>query len=219
METNINKIPVVLHTMDSYSEFWNPWYYFLKKNVTNHGPIYFLSEEKEPDFIDDITHIKTGKGEWGYRLLNGLNMIDGSLIFYMQEDFWVTKNIEFTDNWLSMFKKDKMDCLRISKISKWYDLDNKLDGLYKFKQNSNYTLSHQFSLWNKDFLMSYVLPDENPWSNELKGSKRINKNEHNIYLYENEFYTPVVRKGVLQEEGIKLLEEYKNDTCNVTYYG
>ena len=53
---------------------------------------FFLSEEKEPSFVSKVTHIKTGNGEWGSRLLKGFESIDSQLIIYMQEDFWPKKD-------------------------------------------------------------------------------------------------------------------------------
>ena len=28
--TNISNIPIVLHTMDSYSDYWDNWFFYLK---------------------------------------------------------------------------------------------------------------------------------------------------------------------------------------------
>ena len=101
--------------MDAYSAYWDNWFKLFKKHVKNHGTIYFLTEDKEPDFsfFEDVVHIKTGYGEWGARLLNGLSQIDSDLIFYMQEDFWAIKDITLEDNFLELFKNYKMDCLKI----------------------------------------------------------------------------------------------------------
>ena len=45
---NINEVPILIHTMDAYSTYWDTWYHLFKKYTTNHGPIYFLTEEKVP---------------------------------------------------------------------------------------------------------------------------------------------------------------------------
>jgi hypothetical protein len=99
--------------MDSYSKFWNPWFKLFNLHCKNNGPIIFLSEDKEPDFVNEVTHIKTGKGEWGQRLLVALNQIENDLVFYMQEDFWCVKDYELTDNLLSLFEFYDMDHLHI----------------------------------------------------------------------------------------------------------
>jgi hypothetical protein len=210
----INEIPIVLHTMDSYHHYWDNWYNLFKKYVKNHGPIYFLSEEKEPSFVNDVVHIKTGSEEWGYRLLKGLESIDSDLIFYMQEDFWAVKDIELTDSYLDMFKDYNMDCLKICLNSSLISLESINDTLYKYTQNSKYTLSHQFALWNKEFLMKNVYPFESPWQNEIYGSDRINESEHNIYYIDNNWYEPVCRQGTLQPIGYEILKKH-----NLSFYG
>ena len=165
----INEIPVILHSMDSYSKFWNPWYHLFNLHCKNHGPIIFLSEEKEPDFVNDVTHIKTGKGEWGERLLIALEQIESELVFYMQEDFWCIKDFELKDNILEMFEEYKMDQLHIKENINLIKTIKIKDNLLKFAQDSEYTQNHQFGLWRKSKLKDNVLPNENPWENEING--------------------------------------------------
>jgi hypothetical protein len=205
---NINKIPVILHSMDSYSRFWNPWYFLFKKHCKNHGPIFFLSEEKKPDFASEINHIKTGKGEWGERLLRALDQIDSDLVFYMQEDFWCVKDYELTDQLVEMFQKYGMDQLHIKENTPLISTINVVGDLYRFTQNSDYTQNHQFGLLKKSKLIETVFPHENPWENEIKGTIRLNKTQHNVYLYDFGWYKSVCRKGELKEMGKKILSDY-----------
>jgi hypothetical protein len=204
----INEIPVILHSMDSYSRFWNPWYHLFNLHCKNHGPIIFLSEDKEPDFIDDITHIKTGEGEWGERLLRALKQIDSELVFYMQEDFWCVNDYELTDQLLEMFEKFGMDQLHIKENTPLISTKKITGNLYRFEQKSEYTQNHQFGLWRKDKLIENVLPNENPWENEVDGSKRLNQKPHNIYLLDFYWYVSVCRKGQLMERGEKIIKKY-----------
>ena len=204
----INEIPVILHSMDSYSKFWNPWYHLFNLHCKNHGPIIFLSEEKEPDFVNDVTHIKTGKGEWGERLLIALEQIESEFVFYMQEDFWCIKDFELTDNILEMFEEYKMDQLHIKENINLIKTIKIKDNLLKFAQDSEYTQNHQFGLWRKSKLKDNVLPNENPWENEINGSIRLNKNPHNIYLLDYHWYISVCRRGQLMERGEKIIKKY-----------
>ena len=204
----INQIPIVLHSMDSYRRFWNPWYYLFKLHCKNHGPIIFLSEEVEPDFVSDVIHIKTGKGEWGERLLRALNQIESDLIFYMQEDFWCINDYQLSDELIEMFEKYNMDQLHIKENILLFST-KKIEGiLYRFEQNSDYTQNHQFGLWKKNKLIENVFPNENPWQNEIEGSKRLNKKPHNVYLLDFYWYVSVCRKGQLMERGQKIIEKY-----------
>lgn len=202
-------IPIVLHTFDNYKQYWNPWFYYVKKYIQYPLKIYFLSEELEPDFVKDVIHIKTGKGEWGKRLINGLKQIPETYIFYMQEDFWPCKQIDLS-NMLDTFIEYGMDALRISEKSYLYNLEHIRNNLFKFSQKSNYLMTHQFSLWNKLFFMKYINESDNPWVNEIEQSKVLANNEHSIYLLEEKWYNPVVRKGVLQPNGISMLNDIKN---------
>ena len=211
--TNISDVPIVLHTMDSYSAYWDIWYILFKKYVKNHGTIYFLTEDKVPSFYNEVIHIKTGSGEWGYRLLNGLSQINSDLIFYMQEDFWAVNDIALEDNFLELFKQYEMDCLKMCLTSPLISVKLISDVLYKYNQHSDYTMSHQFALWNKKYFMDNVCAFETPWSNEIYGSQRINKTEHKIYCINNYWYEPVCRRGKLQPIGYDILK-----THNLEFY-
>jgi hypothetical protein len=204
----INEIPVILHSMDSYSRFWNPWYHLFNLHCKNHGPIIFLSEDKEPDFINDVTHIKTGAGEWGERLLRALKQIDSELVFYMQEDFWCVNDYELTDQLLEMFEKHGMDQLHIKENTPLISTKKITGNLYRFEQKSEYTQNHQFGLWRKNKLIENVLPNENPWENEVDGSKRLNQKPHNVYLLDFHWYVSVCRRGQLMERGEKIIKKY-----------
>ena len=82
------------------------------------------------------------------------------------------------------------------------------DNLLKFAQDSEYTQNHQFGLWRKSKLKDNVLPNENPWENEINGSIRLNKNPHNIYLLDYHWYISVCRRGQLMERGEKIIKKY-----------
>jgi len=205
----INEIPIVLHSMDSYSKFWNPWYFLFNLHCKNHGPIFFLSEEKEPDFVSEVTHIKTGKGEWGQRLLDGLSKIDSDILFYMQEDFWCTDDLTLTDDIIKMFDEYQMDQFHIVPIYNTNDAIHIKENVYRLKQNAMYTQNHQFGLWKKHKLIDNVLPHENPWRNEIDGTKRLNETPHNVYVMEHKWYWNASRKGNLSDCGEELIRKHK----------
>lgn len=194
--------------MDSYSKFWNPWFHLFNLHCKNHGPIIFLSEDKEPDFVDQVTHIKTGSGEWGQRLLFALNQIEHDLVFYMQEDFWCVKDFELTDNLLELFESYKMDQLHIKENISLISTEHIQGNLHKFTQNSDYTHNHQFGLWRRQKFIENVLPHENPWTNEIEGSRRLNKNKHNVYLLDIHWYVSVARRGGLMDRGREIIKRY-----------
>ena len=40
---------------------------------------------------------------------------------------------------------------------------------------SKFLMSHQVTLWKKDYLLDQLFKNENPWRNEKRGSKRLKK--------------------------------------------
>lgn len=205
----IDNIPIILHTTDSYEIYWKYWWHFFNKNC-KHKNVVFCNEEKIPQF-NNIKTYQTGIGQWGSRLLNILDYLNTDYIFYMQEDFWVTKEFPYTQAIIDEFILQKLDCWRICEHSNFYSIHKIRDNIYKYNQNSMYTLSHQFSLWKTSFLRKYIDPTHTPWQNETIGSLQINKNIHNIYYTPSPWYHEAIRKGKLKQSSIELLnKEYNN---------
>lgn len=209
---NINNIPIILHTCDKYNQYWNYWWYFTNK-YCQHSNIIFASEEMLPDFSSKITLYRTGTGEWGSRLLNILNNVKTDYVFYMQEDFWPISSFPYTQETIDQFIDEHVHCWRICEYSYLYSLSWINSNIFRYNQNSLYTLSHQFSLWRTDFLKKYILKSENPWENETYGSLRMNKSNHKIYFQSNKWYESVVSKGILQNNGKIMLEKENINIC------
>lgn len=203
---SIENIPIVLHTCDLYSKYWDYWWYFTNKYI-KHKNIIFVSENQKPSFSNKVKCILTGKGEWGYRILKALDLIDVNYIFYMQEDMWAFKRFPFEQNHVDLMLSNNIDCFKIHNRCNEYSMSIVNNNLYKFNQNSLYTMSHQVSLWRKDFFGSAIEQNEDPWTNEMKGSFRINQKPHKIYLIDHTWYHPVVRKNVLQKIGKDMLQK------------
>lgn len=207
-----NQIPIVVHTTDKYREFWDGWYTFYKKHIQHDGVVYFLTDKIKPKFVNDpnIIHIQTGIGEWGERLLKGLNQIDAEYIYYMQEDYWAKEDIWLNDDYKTLFDKYDMDCLHICLKGDYGYFETVEYGLLKYEQGSPFAWNHTFGLWNKEKFMSNIKWTEGPWDNEIKGSHRINKNKHKMYVLVNDWYANTVRKGKITTEGIEMLKNGTN---------
>ena len=110
---------------------------------------------------------------------------------------------------IQKFNDYNMDQLHIKEILRDYCSVTQIkDDLYRFNQLSDYTHNHQFGLWKKNKLIENVLPEENPWQNELYGTRRLNKKNHNVYIIDKSWYTTVARKGMLMERGKELLKKH-----------
>jgi glycosyltransferase involved in cell wall biosynthesis len=197
--------PLILHTCDKYERFWNHWYFFFRKYVSGVSKVYFVTEEKEPVFSDEVTVVKTGAGPWGKRLLAAFEQITEPYVYYMQEDFWPTQAFN-PSTYVPTFFHYHMDALRITIKSPLYSLDQVKGPLYRFKQNSDYLMTHQFSLWKRDYFMRWIPSEDEPWQNEMQQSVEIAKTKHAIYLIDAPWYEATVRRGTLQPNGKQLLD-------------
>ena len=204
------EIPLVLHTCDKYEPYWNHWYFFFKKYVTGISKVYFLTEEKSPVFSNEVTVIKTGVAEWGQRLITALDQIPEAHVYYMQEDFWAARPFN-PSQYVPEFFQRNMDALRISVNSPLYSLDQIAKPLYRFKQDSDYLMTHQFSLWNRAYFRKWLRPEDGPWDNEMERSPEIAKTSHAIYLVDLPWYEAVVRRNVLQPNGQELLSRHREE--------
>lgn len=198
---------VVVHTCDKYEFLWEGWNHYFKKYWKSDIPVYFMNEEKDVDFAPQI---KTGKGEWSDRLIKGLKSVPDEHIIYMQEDFWLQDTIDI-ETIIELFLQKDMNCLRIHESllnTRYYSVEpTDVDNLYKFTNDSNYLVSHQFSIWNKEFFLSCLKPNESPWVNEKAGTKRIQGVDNKIYGYNLHWYDAVCRKGKLTDRGKELQNE------------
>ena len=186
----MDEIALIVHACDRYQLLYQGFEYFFKRNWPFYEvdiKYYFLTEEA--DYQSDLfTNIKTGKGEWSDRLLNGLNQIPQTYIIYFQEDMWlsrpvvaetVTKIIKFAlANNVSLFKLSSNDVYHTTSTG------NYIDGLSVSVLNnkeSKFLMSHQVSVWKKSFLVDQLQYKEHPWRNEREGTKRLRALNPKIY--------------------------------------
>lgn len=183
-------VAIVIHACDRYELLYKGFSFFFDRHWPKDTRIfgyYFLTEEKTYDH-PPFTNIKTGKGEWSDRLKRGLEQIQESYILYLQEDMWLTADVPAdTLNKIIDFALDKKPLLfklNSSEVFKTKPTDTVFNGLRVSvldNKQSEYLMSHQASIWNKNFLMQQLAPGEHPWRNERKGTKRLRKLNPEIY--------------------------------------
>lgn len=206
----LSNLAVVIHTWDGYSFLWEGWYYYFKQHWNFDLPIkiYFLNEEVEVDF-EGVTNIKSGKGEWSDRLKIGLQAIEEENILYMQEDFWLNQMPDIKQ-YYSSFKQLNMDVLKLHPVDMFITAFRAFRvGNYRYRKiarRSGYLISHQASIWKKEFLIQNLKDNEDPWTNELEGTKRLrlNNNALKIFMVDLDWYNAVCRQGKFTKKGEKL---------------
>jgi hypothetical protein len=186
----MNTIALIVHTCDRYQLLYQGFEYFFKKYfpVGEVNLDYYILTE-EVDYQSDLfTCIKTGRGEWSSRLLNGLKQIPQSHVLYLQEDMWLnepasTQAVHAILQWVS---KNPVNQLKLSSNSVYRTdaVGKTLGGLALARldnQRSGYLMSHQATIWAKTFLADQLTYNEHPWRNERRGTKRLKKLNPLIY--------------------------------------
>jgi hypothetical protein len=208
------KAALVVHACDRYRLLFQGFEYFFNRHWPNVESInlYFLTEEIDHP-SERFTNLKTGKAEWSVRLRAGLQQLSEPLVIYMQEDMWlirpVDKNVlsEVVDfasaENLRLLKLNSSDVYRTRPTGKVIgglavsQLDNRA---------SKYLVSHQPSIWNREFLLTQLTWSERPWRHESMGTKRLRK--LNLPLYQID---------LLAENGNPPINDNPYDACRGEY--
>lgn len=81
----------------------------------------------------------------------------------------------------------EVDLLRHYRDHKWGSWS-----LYCQNKASNYSLTTQFSVWNKDFLLKYLVDNLSPWDFERQSFKAANDEKYKVFMVDNNF--PIYKK-------------------------
>ncbi len=219
-------ISIVIQTCDKYDFLWRGWYLSFKNHWCwdINWPIYFCNEEKALPFNDSrVTQIKS-KGEDGpegfsTRFNDILGKVKTKYVLYIQEDMWpildVNKDVMMSA--LHTIKHFDFNAIKMhQKI--WFNYSLAKTNMFvgehrvtKYDDYSEYLMTHNATIWNREFLLSNMVNGEDPWKNEFEGTKRMQETDgdHKIYHVDYKWYFQpgVCNNGVLNETGKELLKQ------------
>ena len=207
-------LAIVVNTTDKYSYIWDAWYHYYKKYWTLELPVYFLNETLDITYPFKQIKINIPEVElWTKKLRESIEQIPEDNLFILLEDLLFTDGFypgEF-ESIYRYFLENKVDSLRILKHSGattqhpmiWSNISSRM---YKLDPYSRYLISHQPGIWRKEFLFKCIALDEDPWTNEIHGSERIQGGDYNIYQYEKRWFVNVLRHGKVVPAYKKLLQ-------------
>jgi hypothetical protein len=185
----MKNVAVLVFACDRYELLYKGFDFFFKKNWDHSFPItkYFTTESKNIDLVG-YTHLKSGYGEWTNRLKLILDQIEEDYIIFLQEDVWFNKKISpgvLELILINMVKNElKLVKLNSSEVYTTEELDVHFKGYALarvIKESSDFLMSHQISIWNKNFFYAQLKDNEHPWRNERRGTKRLRKSNDDIY--------------------------------------
>lgn len=144
--------------------------------------------------------------------------VEDEIFIYFNDDTLITYHMNY-DLLISLINEMKSD-EKIGRISLTDDGTNRrtvdtrvigynviknLNGsdIIEYKQNSDYRISTQFSIWRRDYLLKYLNIDYNPWEFETLQSQKAINDGYRILAANNNFVIPsfshLMVRGVLND--------------------
>jgi hypothetical protein len=201
---------VLIQTCDAYKACWEPFFKcFDKYWPEGKDNVYFANEGCKASLPHYVAQIKTGYGSWSDRLLRALKVMPDKPIFYMLEDFWITKEIDIR-SYFELFERLDADSLKIvTRVGHLTTLSHVQDNLYHIDEKGKYILSLQPCFWKKEFLQSNLVKNEDPWQFETFGTDRLRRTGYKskAYFADEDWYIGAYHRGKILPEGQKYLEE------------
>lgn len=183
-------VALLVHSCDRYQFLYKGFGFFFDKYWPKeiNCKKYFATEQLNI-VLPSFELIQSGTGEWSDRLRTLLLKIKEPYILYFQEDMWLNKPVEarFFEQLFELCEQQNWQQVKLhsSEVYKTIPTDFFIEGFAVGKLDntaSDFLMSHQVTLWNREFLIQQMSKSEHPWRNERRGSRRLRKLNPDIYL-------------------------------------
>lgn len=166
----MTKTVIVVSSCDAFKDCWEPFLYSVKKYLAEMPyEIYIISNFLElPD--DKIAFIKVGEDKgWASNLKKALTQIDADYILYMQEDYWLTRNIN-TDKFRAQVDYCNNNGVDYLRLSYPYCDKYRIDSMFAMSpvESEKYALCLQPAIWKKETLEKLLIEGWSGWDYEAK---------------------------------------------------
>lgn len=213
---------LLVHSCDRYELLYKGFAFFFSKywEAGVHCNYYFATEEKTVT-VPGFTNIRSGKGEWSDRLAVLLKQIPEQYVLYFQEDMWLNKktNAAFFNEVIERAVQNdwKQVKLHSSEVYKTQPTGLNIEGFTVARLDnaaSDFLMSHQVTLWNKDFLLAQLPKNEHPWRNERKATARLKK--RNPEIFQVDYFAENGKPAINQNPDPHTRSEYQTISMNST---
>jgi hypothetical protein len=203
---------VLMFTCKKFEQCWEPFFKLFEKFWPNCP--YELIMGTDVGNYPGIKTIEIGTDlGWTRNCIQILNQINADRLIIFFEDFLPCADFdsERIEKLVKHSRDHNIGCLRLQPCpgptAPWeHD-----DSLGILQSGDPYRFSWQTAIWDKEFLLSLLIPEETPWQTEVIGTKRASKsNRHFVSVKRGESPIPyiitAVVKGKWQDNALKLLE-------------
>lgn len=222
-------LSLLVHTCDNYEKFWFGMFYTLDFYWKyDDVQVYFANEEKpisqisfnckgieyKPD--SRIKQILTGKSEdkngFSTRFIQAVSQVPTKYVLYIQEDMWLKRSIEtkVLKDIIKFMDDNNATSVRLHAKLFYYEsyklepTDFIIDGNRMYKNLGGHILSHNATIWRKDYILKHQRNGEDPWVNEEQGTIRMMQENEGNYHYNIHWYCQpgIADKGEFSPEAL-----------------
>lgn len=223
---------LLVHSGDKYAWVWDYWYYYysMRWKAGDHIDTVFVTEER-PFEWPGIIQAQTGPGlSWSDGLGKVLKALPAEVkyVIYQHEDYFMEEET-WTNDLLALIECVKRYDMKLLKCCGWWAgyMDDKHpmtesgitvrvhgteEPVWNYPNESPYLVSHQTSIWDKEFLFSTLFTGESPWAHEICGTQRLRERNVPIYAYRGK--CPIPYGETITHGGIRKGCEHWFDNAN-----
>lgn len=220
---DLPKVAILVHACDRYEFLYKGFGHFFARFWDFNVPCnYYFATEALNVAIPGFRNIRSGKGAWSDRLRILLEeKIPEEYVLYFQEDMWLSRPVKggFLTRLFeqAIGHKWRQVKLHSANVYKTTGTDVFLEGLNLTvldNQASEYLMSHQVTLWKKEFLIQQLQKNEHPWRNERKATKRLKK--QNPVIHHLDFFAENGTAAINDNKSEAARSEYRTVSLNGT---
>lgn len=172
---------------------------FFEKNWSNHPPIFYISDENDPNVVWD-GKVLSFPGNYAFRLKEALKQIDSDYVFLTLDDYFPNKPVNFAliDDLITVMSENDVDYMNVYPNHVGKPFSKKMKILTLTLDRRDYEVSLTPGIWKRTSLLALIGKDESPWEWEVMLTKRCHLSNYRcMCCYDKTAfpYLDVVRKG------------------------
>lgn len=168
---------------DKNDDLFDAFHHCMEKYYPNHPEIIYAMETKQNPYYKTICHNEPLE-RWTKRIRETLNDIDDNQILLIMDDFFIRQPVdEKRIEYLSTQLKGNIAHFCFEKSYDENDEETKVKGMKKRQHGSDYEVSINCGLWNKNKLIDVLSRDSDPWDIEINQDNR----EYDYYINSEDY--------------------------------
>lgn len=208
---------ILVLSCDKNEDLWFPFHHCIEKYWEEHPEIIYATESKINPYYKTICHNEPLE-RWTKRIRKTLKDISDDKILIIMDDYFIRQKVDIKRiKYVNKHLKNNIACFYFEKSFDNNDENTPYKDFKKRQHGSNYEVSINCGLWQKDKLINVLERDTNPWDIELNQNNKgydyyINSGDYIIdWGYVTYIWTGICRgkwcRNVVpffEKEGIKI---------------